>query len=50
MKITAAKLAKSAAAQKAFEVAQKAFEAAPTSLAAKVARDRALAALKAARA
>jgi hypothetical protein len=46
---TNAKFAAAAAAKIAFDAAQKAFEAAPNSLAAKVARDRALAALTAAR-
>jgi hypothetical protein len=46
----AAKIAKSVAAKIAFDAAQKAFEAAPNSLDAKWNRDRALAALIAARA
>ena len=50
MKITAAKIAKAAAAKIAYQAAQDAFVAAPNSLEAKVARDRALAALIAARA
>jgi hypothetical protein len=46
---TNAKLAAAAAAKIAYQAAQDAFVAAPNSLAAKVARDRALAALIAAR-
>lgn len=47
---TNAKFAAAAAAKIAFDAAQNAFEAAPQSLHAKFARDRALAALTAARA
>ena len=46
---TAAKFAAAATAKIAYDAAQKAFEAAPNSLEAKFARDRALAALIAAR-